>query len=101
MEVDLGIWSSELLFASSPDWSLLYARSAAQSAAVTHALGHNVPLTRNASATASGSDSAWQVAVSRATSALRRGDQALALAEAENAVLSDKVRRALRCMAKG
>ncbi|MFC7403797.1 hypothetical protein [Georgenia alba] len=87
LEVDLGVWTRDVLFASGPRWRVLAAPTPAARARLEHALTHNPALPRPHEATAEGTDPTWQYVLAEAVRA-RRGGRAVDVAAVE-ATLAD------------
>lgn len=60
LNIDLGIWSIEVLFASSPNWRVIWVRDEAAHAAIERAMAEHPPAQRTGEAVISGDDPAWQ-----------------------------------------
>jgi predicted nucleotidyltransferase len=74
LEVDVGVWSSEVLFASSSKWKLIWARDPAASALITDRMHNNQPSRRDSELSITGDHTLWQSIHGRFISGQRGND---------------------------
>lgn len=60
LNVDLGVWSIDVLFASSPNWSVVWTRDSTARTAIEKAMTEHPPAQREGEPIISGDDPAWQ-----------------------------------------
>ncbi len=60
LNIDLGVWSIEVLFASSPNWRVIWTRDEAARTAIERTMAEHPPAQRAGEPVISGDDPAWQ-----------------------------------------
>lgn len=58
--IDVGVWSGDALFASSPEWRTVRARAPQAATAIADAMAHNPRLLRTRAPVVTGDDPNWQ-----------------------------------------